>query len=106
MISLDKIPAIAGEFLDSRLIPNSPQHIKWLLGGASFIIASRYTEAIPMMKVMGLVNPSNNMIDLEMAKGVIKAAFDKQPTVEYYGFKFDKADGDALINIMEKYNGD
>lgn len=59
-----------------------------------------------MMKVMGLVNPSNNMIDLEMAKGVIKAAFDKQPTVEYYGFKFDKADGDALINIMEKYNGD
>lgn len=59
-----------------------------------------------MMKVMGLVNPSNNMIDLEMAKGVIKVAFDKQPTVEYYGFKFDKADGDALINIMEKYNGD
>lgn len=27
---------IAGEFLDSRLIPNSPQHIKWLLGGSLF----------------------------------------------------------------------
>lgn len=27
-------------------------------------------------------------------------------TVEYLGFKFDKSDGEALINIMEKYNGD
>lgn len=104
MISLDKIPAIAGEFIDTRLIPNAPSSVKWLLGGASFIVASRYTEAIPMMKALGLVTASN-MIDLEMVKGALKAAFEKQPTVEYYGFKFDKADGDALISIMEKHNG-
>lgn len=105
MISLDKIPAIAGEFIDTRLIPNAPSTVKWLLGGASFIIASRYTEAIPLMKTMGLVDVSTSTINLEMAKGALKAAFEKQPTVEYYGFKFDKADGDALIAIMEKYDG-
>ena len=26
--------------------------------------------------------------------------------VEYLGFKFDKSDGEALINIMEKYKDD
>lgn len=33
-------------------------------------------------------------------------AFDKSGTVEYLGFKFDKSDGEALINIMEKYKDD
>lgn len=103
MISLDKIPVIAGEFIDTRLIPNAPSTVKWLLGGASFIIASRYTEAIPLMKTMGLVT-QNNALNLEMVKGALKAAFEKQPVVEYYGFNFDKADGEALISIMEKYN--
>lgn len=104
MISLDKIPAIAGEFIDTRLIPNAPSTVKWLLGGASFIVASRYTEAIPLMKTMGLVDASTGAINLEMVKGALKAAFEKQPVVEYYGFNFDKADGEALISIMEKYN--
>lgn len=34
------------------------------------------------------------------------SAFDKSGTVEYLGFKFDKSDGEALINIMEKYKDD
>lgn len=36
----------------------------------------------------------------------INSAFDKSGTVEYLGFKFDKSDGEALINIMEKYKDD
>lgn len=104
MISLDKVPEIFGEFLDSRLIPNSPQHIKWLLGGMSYVFATGYTKFVPLAKTLGLVT-ENNEVNLNVAKGILKAAFEKQPTVEYYGFKFDKSDGDALINIMEKYNG-
>lgn len=38
------------------------------------------------------------------SKGFINSAFDKSGAVEYLGFKFDKSDGEALINIMEKYN--
>lgn len=34
------------------------------------------------------------------------SAFDKSGAVEYLGFKFDKSDGEALINIMEKYKDD
>lgn len=45
-------------------------------------------------------------VDIEVAKGFINSAFDKSGTVEYLGFKFDKSDGEALINIMEKYKDD
>lgn len=48
----------------------------------------------------------NNKVDIEVAKGFINSAFDKSGTVEYLGFKFDKSDGEALINIMEKYKDD
>lgn len=30
----------------------------------------------------------------------------KGVAVEYLGFKFDKSDGEALINILEKYKDD
>lgn len=43
---------------------------------------------------------------LSRAKGFINSAFDKSGTVEYLGFKFDKSDGEALINIKEKYKDD
>ena len=47
---------------------------------------------------------ANNRV--ELAKGFINSAFDKSGAVEYLGFKFDKSDGEALINIMEKYKDD
>lgn len=47
-----------------------------------------------------------NRLDIDVAKGFINSAFDKSGTVEYLGFKFDKSDGEALINIMEKYKDD
>lgn len=53
----------------------------------------------------GIVD-ENNKVDIEVAKGFINSAFDKSGTVEYLGFKFDKSDGEALINIMEKYKDD
>lgn len=45
-------------------------------------------------------------LGIDVAKGFINSAFDKSGTVEYLGFKFDKSDGEALINIMEKYKDD
>lgn len=54
---------------------------------------------------VGIVD-ENNKVDIEVAKGFINSAFDKSGAVEYLGFKFDKSDGEALINIMEKYKDD
>ena len=60
---------------------------------------------LPMLKQVGIVD-ENNKVDIEVASGFINSAFDKSGTVEYLGFKFDKSDGEALINIMEKYKDD
>ena len=60
---------------------------------------------LPMLKQVGIVD-ENNKVDIEVAKGFINSAFDKSGAVEYLGFKFDKPDGEALINIMEKYKDD
>ena len=60
---------------------------------------------MPLCEGQGIVD-ENNKVDIDVAKGFINSAFDKSGAVEYLGFKFDKSDGEALINIMEKYKDD
>lgn len=61
--------------------------------------------------VLGGLFGNNNQATisaLQAENGMLKAEnySDKSGTVEYLGFKFDKSDGEALINIMEKYKDD
>lgn len=104
---LSKISQVLPEFVDTRLMPSAPSTMKWILGGSTFLILHQADTLIgkylPMLKQVGIVD-ENNKVDIEVAKGFINSAFDKSGTVEYLGFKFDKSDGEALINIMEKYN--
>ena len=55
-----------------------------------------------MLNLLGIIDETNR-IDIGVAEGFLNSAFTKSGTVEYLGFKFDKSDGEALINIMEKY---
>lgn len=106
VISLSKIQNVLPEFVDTRLMPSAPSHIKWILGGSTFIILRRADDMIaqylPMMKSLGMVN-DQNQLDIELAKGFINSAFDKSGIVPLFGFNFDKTDGEALIGILEKY---
>lgn len=108
-ISLSKISQVLPEFVDTRLMPSAPSTMKWILGGSTFLILHQADALIgkylPMLKQVGIVD-ENNKVDIDVAKGFINSAFDKSGTVEYLGFKFDKSDGEALINIMEKYKDD
>ena len=83
--------------------------MKWILGGGTFLILHQADALIqkylPMLKQVGIIDESNKL-NIEVASGFINSAFDKSGTVEYLGFKFDKSDGEALINIMEKYKDD
>lgn len=105
-ISLSKISQVLPEFVDTRLIPSAPSTMKWILGGSIFLILHRADailgQYLPMLKQVGLVD-EDQKLDIELAKGFINSAFDKSGTVEYLGFKFDKSDGEALVNLLEKY---
>lgn len=106
LISLSKLHNVIPEFIDTRLMPSAPSGMKWVLGGATFVILRRMDDIVsqylPILKTTGIVN-DNNQIDIEMAKGFINSAFDKSGRVTVMNFTFDKSDGEALIGILEKY---
>ena len=108
-ISLSKISQVLPEFVDTRLMPTAPSTMKWILGGSTFLVLNQADALIqkylPMLKQVGIVD-ENNKVDIPVVDGFLKQAFTKQETIEYFGFKFDKSDGEALINIMEKYKDD
>lgn len=60
---------------------------------------------LPMLKQLGIVDEDHKM-DIEIVRGFLNSAFDKSGVVEYLGFRFDNSDGEALVNIMEKYKDD
>ena len=106
LISLSKLQNIIPEFIDTRLIPSAPSGMKWLLGGATFVILRRMEDIVsqylPMLKTAGIVN-DNNQIDIEMAKGFINSAFEKSGRVTAMNFTFDKSDGEAVVSLLDKY---
>lgn len=108
-ISLSKISQVLPEFVDTRLMPSAPLHHEVDSWRGTFLVLHQADTLIgkylPMLKQVGIVD-ENNKLDIEVAKGFINSAFDKSGSVEYLGFKFDKSDGEALINIMEKYKDD
>lgn len=106
LVSISKLQNVIPEFIDTRLMPSAPSTMKWILGGATFVILRRMDDIVsqylPMLKTAGIVN-DNNQIDIEMAKGFINSAFEKSGRVTVMNFTFDKSDGEALIGILEKY---
>lgn len=90
--------------------PEDKSFIRWGLGGASVLvltgvddIAQKYT---PILKEFGIMNESN-LLDTEKVKLFIDTAFQKQSEVKInlmgIPFKFDASDGQALLEIMERY---
>lgn len=108
-ISLSKVSQVLPEFVDTRLMPSAPSTMKWILGGGTFLILHQadtlINKYLPMLKQLGIVD-EDHKVDIEMARGFLNSAFEKSGVVEYLGFRFDKSDGEALVNIMEKYKDD
>lgn len=108
-ISLSKISQVLPEFVDTRLMPSAPSTMKWILGGGTFLILHQadtlINKYLPMLKQLGIVD-EDHKVDIEMVRGFLNSAFDKSGVVEYLGFRFDNSDGEALVNIMEKYKDD
>lgn len=106
LVSLSKLQNIVPEFIDTRLMPSAPSTMKWVLGGATFVILKRMDaileQYMPVLKTTGIVN-ENNQIDVEMAKGFLNSAFEKSGRVTIMNFTFDKTDGEAFIGLLEKY---
>ena len=106
LISPNKLSTVVTEFIDTRLMPSAPAHIKWILGGSTYLILNQmeaYKEQYaPSLKKLGIVT-SNDQLDIGQVSGFLTRAFEKSPEVEMFGFKFTKADGIALVDILNKH---
>lgn len=106
VISLNKIQEVLPEFIDSRLMPTAPSHVKWILGGSTFLILRQsdniLNQYLPLMRNIGLVN-EHNQLDIELTKGFIRSAFSKEEKITVFNFSFNKEDGETLINILERH---
>lgn len=104
-ISLSKLQKIIPEFVDNRLMPSAPSHIKWLLGGSTFLALHKTGDLIekysPLLKSLGILSEDNKII-LDTVEPFINNAFSKSGKVEYFGFTFDKADGEYLIELLKE----
>lgn len=108
-ININKLVNILPEFVDSRLMPSAPPHVKFLLGGAIPLIISRQSEILNtygnLLETLGIYNPETNEINISKASAFIRAGFNKTPTVSLLGFTFNGSDGEALISLLNKYSG-
>ncbi len=113
MISLAQLKLVLGEFLDQQILPVATNSLtKWSIGGASVLVLNNLEKVITPYKSLlislGIMDANLNT-NKDTCKVFLDNAFKTSPElkVTLLGniFTFTKADADALLAIMEKYNG-
>lgn len=113
MISLAQLKLIIGEFLDQQVLAYATNSLtKWSLGGASVLVLNNLEKVLTpyksLLTSLGISDEALN-INKDVCKTFLDNAFKTTPELKItlLGniFTFTKADADALLSIMEKYNG-
>ena len=113
MISLSQLKLVLGEFLDQQVLAYATNSLtKWSLGGASVLALNNLEKVITPYKAILIslgIFDSNLNLNKDACKTFLDNAFKTSPelkvTVLGNIFTFTKVDADALLAIMEKYNG-
>ena len=104
-VNIANLQTILPRFVDERLIPTAPTHIKWLLGGSTFLVIQNIPNLIdkysPIMRSLGLLSEDNRLV-LDTIVPFINNAFSKASRVEFFGFTFDASDGEYFINLLKE----
>lgn len=113
MIPLDQVKLILGEFLDNQVISHSDNSLfKWFVRGSAVLylnnLENTLTSYVPLLTSLGILD-QDLRVNPEAVKIFLDNAFKAEPTLKLNllgsTISFTKEDGDALIALMEKYNG-
>lgn len=114
MISFTNFKLAIIEFADKQIMPAMPNNSLsgWIFGGMSTlgsVVADKLiTQYKEPMKQLGFIDDSMN-VDVKQVKLFINTAFEKTPKVSLnivgVPLSFDKTDGEVLISLLEKYDG-
>lgn len=104
-MTLDKLKTLVPTIIDERLVPASDAKMRWVLGGAAYLIPSRLDDIfgryLPTLQMWGLADDKGTL-DVEKTEGFIRSAFAKSGKVPAFGFVFDATDGDYLIDLLKR----
>lgn len=114
-LTTDNVRMALADFVDNRLLPaisSSNTMGRWFVGGASAVMLARFHDVVetykPMLQGVGIIDSSGNF-SVESIEMFLNSAFEKQDafTAPLLGinFRFDKGDGDYLIESLRRYGG-
>lgn len=108
IIGLDKLDNVLIEFVDSQLMPTAPSWMQFMLGGAVPVLISKkeelYNKILPLGKSLGIIDDQGRIL-IEKLQEFLENGFKKSNRMQIGSFVFTSTDGEALINIMRKYEG-
>ena len=107
-ISLDKVKLnVIPEFIDTRLLSSAPSPLKFLIGGATPLVLNKFDSIIESYKkpleMLEILNKDGSNLDIDKANIFINSGFNKSGKFEFGGFIFSKSDGEAFVNLLNKY---
>lgn len=100
------IKTVVPEFVATRVLPNAPTVVNWVVGGLTALVNSRADDLakqyLPVLQSVGLAD-SQGLLDVDTVKKFLDGAFAKQPELVMYNFKFNQDDSYALVALLNKY---
>lgn len=101
-MSIDKVPAVLTEFLETVLLPKSQSTTQTFMSAFAVGIAGRRMQGL--FKSAGLADASG-MLDLEELEGAANTAISKAKTLDVpvIGYRADADDIRKLFQIANKY---
>lgn len=113
-MDMSQVPQALADFLDQRVLTALPDAspYRWIIGGASTIVLAKFSNLVkayaPLLKTLGILD-ANGLLVIEMVEQFLNSAFEKQQTLRLpligVPFKFDKSDGQYLIEALKRHGG-
>ena len=108
-VNLDQLPAFINEYALTRLMPNAPSLMQFVIGGVLGSIQTKIPSLVAKYeqpaKMLNLLN-DKNQINVEGVRTFLANGFNKANKVTIAGFTLDREEGEALVQILEAHKAE
>ena len=108
-VNLDQLPSVINQYAMTRLFPNAPSLMQFVIGGVLGSIQSKIPELVAKYeqpaKMLNLLN-DQKQINVEGVRLFLNNGFAKTNKITIGGITLDREEGEALIAILEAHKAE